>query len=68
MELQLANKLQHEIASMMWEAKNQEVVNKIIKLYGHDALVVYHMMIAATFDQINDTDIAQEVLLDIARR
>lgn len=68
MELQLANKQQHQIASLMWHAKNHNEVKKIIKQYGHDAIVVYNMMTAAVFDQIDDTDIAEEVLHNIFYR
>jgi hypothetical protein len=49
----------------MWNAENNNVVNEIIKCYGHDAVVVYNMMVAAVFDQIDDTDIAEDVVAKI---
>lgn len=62
MELQLANKLQHHIADLLWEAKDTVEVKKIISIYGKDAHVVFHMMMAAHFDTHMDTDIASDVL------
>jgi hypothetical protein len=68
MELQLANEKQHHIADLLWEAKDQKAVKIILKLFGHDAHVVYNMMMAAYFDEHMDTDIAVEVLNTIAKR
>ena len=68
MELQLANEQQHHIANLLWEAKDNRVVSLILREFGHDAHVVYHMMMAAYFDEHMDTDIAVEVLNTIAKR
>ena len=65
MELQLSNKRQHEIADLMWEAQTNDEVNKLINQFGHDALVVYHMMVAATFDDTENTDLAMDTLSNI---
>lgn len=65
MELQLANKHQHDIANLLWHAKDITEVRVILASYGADAQVVYHMMMAAVFDQINDTDLAEPVLNSI---
>lgn len=62
MELQLSNKLQHHIADLLWKAETQSEVNKIIATYGSDAKVVFDMMLAEHFDQISDTDLAEEIL------
>lgn len=62
MELQLQNALQHHIADLLWEAKDTVEVKKIISIYGKDAHVVFHMMMAAHFDTHMDTDIASGVL------
>lgn len=68
MEFQLANKQQHYIANLLWEAKDQKAVTVILKLFGHDAHIVYNMMMAAYFDNEMDTDLAQEVLSRIKNR
>ena len=62
MELQLANKLQHHIADLMWKAKSRKRVKDIINVYGVDAEIVLTMMLAAHYDEMNDTDIAEEIL------
>lgn len=62
MELQLATQRQHHIANLLWKAKDIAEVRVILASHGSDAQVVYHMMMAAVFDQIDDTDLAEEVL------
>ena len=68
MELQLANQNQHRIANLLWEAKDNKAVSLILREFGHDAHVVYNMMMAAYFDNEMDTDLAQEVLSRIKNR
>jgi hypothetical protein len=62
MELQLANKLQHHIADLLWNAKTTPEVKEIILKYGKDAQVVFYMMMAAYFDEVDATDLAEEVI------
>jgi hypothetical protein len=62
MELQLQNKHQVKIADLLWEAQDEASVNLILKTFGHDARVVYDMMIASTMDKVDDTDLAEHVL------
>ncbi len=62
MELKLQNALQRQIADLLWVAQTQEDVNVVLKVFGHDARVVYEMMIAATFDQVTDTPDADRVI------
>ena len=62
MELQLANKLQHHIADLLWNAKTTPEVKEIILKYGKDAQVVFYMMMAAYFYQVDATDLAEEVI------
>jgi len=62
MELQLQNKHQVKIADLLWEAQDEASVNLILKTFGHDARVVYDMMIATTMDEVDDTDLAEHVL------
>lgn len=65
MKLKLQNAKQHHIADLMWAAKTDEDVNTLLQTYGRDARIVYELMIAATFDEVKDTDIAEDVLRDI---
>ena len=62
MELKLQNAAQVKIADLLWVAETQEEVNVILKVFGHDARVVYELMTAATFDQIEDTPDADRVI------
>ena len=62
MELQLQNAAQHKIADLLWVAQSQQEVNAILRVFGHDARVVYEMMIAATFDEVEHTQDAERVI------
>lgn len=62
MELHLANELQHHIADLLWDAKDGNEVIEILHTYGRDAQVVFHMMLAAHYDTVMDTDVAKELL------
>ena len=62
MELKLQNPAQVKIADLLWVAQSQEEVNSILRVFGHDARVVYEMMIAATFDDVEDTSQALAIL------
>ena len=65
MELKLQNKTQVAIADLLWVAQSQEEVDVILKVFGHDARVVYNLMLAASFDQVQETHLAERVLVDI---
>ena len=62
MELQLQNAAQHKIADLLWVAQSQQEVDSILRVFGHDAYVVYHMMLAATFDEVEHTQDADRVI------
>ncbi len=62
MELKLQNPTQVKIADLLWVAQTEEEVNVILKVFGHDARVVYDMMLAASFDQVEDTPDADRVI------
>lgn len=62
MEIVFANKRQVEIADLLWAADSQKEVDAVIRVFGHDAIVVQQMMIAAAFDQVEDLDQARNIL------
>lgn len=64
MQIKFNNPLQVHIADLLWEADSNNI-DKILSIYGKDAHVVYHMLLAESFDLFNDTDIAFEVLKNI---
>ena len=65
MELKLQTAAQVAIADLLWVAQSEEEVNVILKVFGHDARVVYDLMLAASFDQVEETHLAERVLVDI---
>ena len=65
MELVLSNPNQHRIADLLWAAQSMEDMQAIVRANGRDAVVVRDMMLAAFMDEVNDTDLAQEVLRNL---
>lgn len=65
MELTLQNSLQHKIADMLWSAKDEDSVKVILAGYGKNAEIVYNMMIAAVLDDIDDTELAMNIIQNI---
>lgn len=62
MELKLQNSAQHKIADLMWAAQSMDEVNAILRVFGHDARVVFEMMTAAVYDEVEDTGRAEDLL------
>ncbi len=62
MDLRLQNAAQAKIADMLWIAQSQKEVDSILRVFGHDARVVYEMMLAANLDQVDDTEDADRVI------
>lgn len=62
MDLVLANTRQHLIADLLWAAETEQDVLSIVRQFGHDALVVREMMVAAAMDEDMGTDLAEAVL------
>lgn len=62
MEIKFSNATQCKIADLLWAAETKEDVDKIIRVFGHDARVVHNMMVAATFDEFAETELASQVL------
>jgi hypothetical protein len=62
MEIKFQTERQHKIADFLWQAQDQEMVNMILKTFGHDAHIVYNMMIAHMLDEDKSTEVAKQVL------
>lgn len=62
MKLQLKTKLQHDIADLLWAARDLEQVNRIVAQFGPDAVMIRDMMLADELDQYTEVDEAQEIL------
>jgi hypothetical protein len=52
------------IADLLWEASQNEMV-AIVKAAGVDGIIVRDMLIAATYDEYEETNLAERVLVDI---
>jgi hypothetical protein len=63
--------LQRELADKLWGMESMEEVEDFIfslpRNLRQKAIVVRELLIAATFDEIQDTDLAKQVLANIAK-
>ena len=64
-ELQLKTHEQTVIADLLWNCETDREVNVVLKTFGIEAYIVRELMIAATFDQVEETHLAERVLVDI---
>lgn len=62
MEIRFETQKQCEIADLLWAADSQTDVDAVIRVFGHEAVVVQQMIIAASLDDINDVSLAQSIL------
>lgn len=67
MEIHGLNDAQRAIADMLWDCENGYEVDDVIEAIGHEAQVVYQMMIAAHFDTVDDP-LDPEILKQIIRK
>jgi hypothetical protein len=67
MQIDFKTKEQTQIADLLWKCKSQQEVNLVIKMFGVQAQIVKEMMIAASLDDIEDTQEAQQLLNKIAK-
>jgi len=62
MEIMGLSVYQKEIADLLWSLETQEQVDYVLERMGHDAEVVYQMMVAAYQDTQMEVKEAAEVL------
>jgi len=65
MEIQFKNHEQTRIAELLWNCETDPEVNVVLRTFGLEAYIVREMIVAATFDQISETTLAERVLVDI---
>ncbi len=56
---------QRLIADLLWQAPTVNEMNAIVTAAGVDGIIARDMLIAATFDQHEETHLAERVLIDI---
>jgi hypothetical protein len=61
-EIDGLNARQAMIADMLWEAPTMKDVAAIVQAIGPDAAVVRDMLVAATYDEFAETDLAEDIL------
>ena len=62
MDIQFKTAEQARIADLMWACQTNEEVNVLLRAFGVEAYIVREMMIAATYDEVEDVAFAQQVL------
>lgn len=65
MELLLKTPNQFMIADLLWACQTAEEVGVVLKVFGQEAVTVRELMIASAIDDIQETDLAERVLVDI---
>jgi len=68
MEIQFKTHQQTQIADLLWNCETEREVNVVLKTFGLDGYIVREMLVAATFDQVEETTLAERVLVDIMRK
>jgi hypothetical protein len=62
MEIQFRTAEQRRIADLLWSCETNKEVDVVLRAFGLEAYVVREMLVAATFDDIVEVDLAQAVL------
>jgi hypothetical protein len=68
MQIKFKTSEQIQIAELLWRCKSQQEVNLVIKMFGIQAQIVKEMMIAASLDDVEETHLAERVLVDVMRK
>ena len=61
-EIQFATAKQVEIAEALWEAETTQEVDILLDKYGREGYVVRDMILTAKIDEVQDTDLAEQVI------
>lgn len=62
MEIQFRTDEQRRIADLMWACQTNEEVNVVLRAFGLEAYIVREMLVAATYDEVEDVALAQQAL------
>jgi|LauGreSuBDMM15SN_2_FD.fasta_scaffold1043815_2 hypothetical protein len=65
MELVLSTERQRMIADLLWVCNTSEEVTVIVKTFGYEAESIRQLMVAASLDEVKETQLAERVLVDI---
>jgi hypothetical protein len=62
MELTLKTPLQHQIATLLWEAPDDLTVQAVLRIYGAEARAIQDLMIVTSLDRVDNVEEAQSIL------
>jgi hypothetical protein len=62
MDIEFKTAEQRRIADLLWACQSQEEVNVVLRAFGLQAYIVKEMIIAATYDNVDDVALAQHCL------
>lgn len=62
MELTLKTPLQHQIATLLWEAPDDLTVQAVLRIYGAEARAIQDLMIVTSLDRVDNVEEAQNIL------
>jgi hypothetical protein len=62
MEIQFKTNEQKRIADLLWSCQSQAEVNVVLRVFGVQGYIVKEMILAATYDEVEDVALAQHYL------
>jgi hypothetical protein len=62
MVIQFKTDEQKRIADLLWSCQSQQEVNVVLRVFGLQGYIVKEMILAATYDQVEDVALAQHYL------
>ena len=62
MEIQFRTNEQKRIADLLWSCQSQAEVNVVLRAFGVEGYIVKEMILAATYDEVEDVALAQHYL------
>jgi hypothetical protein len=62
MDIQFKTAEQARIADLLWSCQSQAEVNVVLRAFGVEGYIVKEMILAATYDEVEDVALAQHYL------
>jgi hypothetical protein len=62
MDIQFKTAEQARIADLLWSCQSQAEVNVVLRAFGVQGYIVKEMILAATYDEVEDVALAQHYL------
>ena len=62
MDIQFKTAEQARIADLLWSCQSQAEVNVVLRAFGVEGYIVKEMILASTYDEVEDVALAQHYL------